>query len=384
MLNRWCDIHCPHAAEHGPLLARYDHQYVPGQPKAWRCYAQATLDETRQRYTNGKLYCTRAHHLEVELEACVAHRAGQSTRATVSAVGATQHARPQSPQRRADGSDMSPLRIGIVVIRCNEMLPWLRDVQRGLRIGAARRPVSLELHVYEACGSRDEDAWHRLSWNRERRTHLSGTRVQSSYCIAFLHYLRDLYAALPEAVLFFRGDGARGSFDFYRQSQIFAERLVHNRGAVGIFGSIAEQSYVSMAASMSDCNELRLVHCTGAAMEFSCLQRLSRRHNLIAAEAPRAFANYAGGQFGVTRDRILGRPLTFYTELLEDLESADKDACLSNSPASSRDWPPSPVGGCVLLEHMWPMIMGEDHVLDPRKTLTGESAIPSFSRSPLR
>ena len=97
---------------------------------------------------------------------------------------------------------------------------------------------------------------------------------------------------------------------------------------------------------------------------------------LVAANAPRAYGGYSGGQFGVTRDRILGRPLTFYKELLEELELADKDACLPapnpTSPASSTERPPTSLGACVLLEHMWPMIMGEGHVLDPRKTMTGE------------
>ena len=169
---------------------------------------------------------------------------------------------------------MSLLRIGLVVARCHETLPWLGEVQRGLRAGAVNRPVSLELHVYEVCGSRDEDAWPRLSWNRERRTHLGGGRVHNAYCIAFLHYLRDLYAVLPEAVLFFRGDGAREGFDFYHQSQAFAERVRDGRTG-GIFGSLASQSYVSMAASRSDCIELGLLHCTDAESErLRCMQRL--------------------------------------------------------------------------------------------------------------
>jgi hypothetical protein len=59
------------------------------------------------------------------------------------------------------------VRIGIVVARCDESLPWLTDVQRGLLQGAAGsasrslspRPATaapktaplLELYVYELC-----------------------------------------------------------------------------------------------------------------------------------------------------------------------------------------------------------------------------------------
>ena len=54
VLNAWCDKNCPHVAEHGSLLARYDWQFpvVPGLPKGWRCYARSTLDEAQMHYQN--------------------------------------------------------------------------------------------------------------------------------------------------------------------------------------------------------------------------------------------------------------------------------------------------------------------------------------------
>ena len=75
--NFWCDKNCPHYAEFGSLLARYDEQIVPDQPLAWRCYARHTLDDAEQKYTMGKAYCTRETQLRGIIDACVAKRESQ-------------------------------------------------------------------------------------------------------------------------------------------------------------------------------------------------------------------------------------------------------------------------------------------------------------------
>ena len=41
-------------------------------------------------------------------------------------------------------------------------------------------------------------------WQHERRTYL---RNEGEECLAYLTYLRDMYHVLPDAVLFFQGDG---------------------------------------------------------------------------------------------------------------------------------------------------------------------------------
>lgn len=61
------------------------------------------------------------------------------------------------------------------------------------------RGVALELYVYEKCGSKDEDAWPRLSWHREMRIHLPD---RGEACYAYLHFIHDMYLVLPDVTLF--------------------------------------------------------------------------------------------------------------------------------------------------------------------------------------
>lgn len=69
-LNAWCDANCPHAAAHGPLLARFD-TTAAGHPPAWRCYSRGALSADTQRYERGTIFCTRDAQLRAELNACV-------------------------------------------------------------------------------------------------------------------------------------------------------------------------------------------------------------------------------------------------------------------------------------------------------------------------
>ena len=111
-------------------------------------------------------------------------------------------------------------RIGIVVAHCREQMTWLSEVQRALLAshndgGNTESAPRLELHVYEKCGSRDEDAWPRLGWWRERRTFLDN---RGEECYAYLHYMRDMYHVLPDAVIFFQGDGVLDGRPPHRRS----------------------------------------------------------------------------------------------------------------------------------------------------------------------
>lgn len=82
-LNEWCDTHCPHAAEHGPLLARFDTSHIRSPPQ-WRCYARSTLTDDGMQYRSGNTFCTRHAQLSDLLERC---RAGSVPTATVGADG---------------------------------------------------------------------------------------------------------------------------------------------------------------------------------------------------------------------------------------------------------------------------------------------------------
>ena len=205
-LNTWCDAHCPHAQAHGPLYARLDRAVGSPGRLAWRCYAASTLDGFAQRYVTGTTYCTRDPPLRKVLNACLASGKAGSTasaepvsvvvdaqgrsRMGTSATSESDHrgaaeARAASPARSPSrvptllepGPRLydanADVRVGIVVARCHEEMRWLREVQRGLRAGAGALELRLELHVYEKCGNRSEDAWTRLGWQHERRTYLA-------------------------------------------------------------------------------------------------------------------------------------------------------------------------------------------------------------------
>jgi hypothetical protein len=329
------------------------------------------------------------------------------------------------------------VRIGIVVARCDESLPWLTDVQRGLLQGAAGsasrslspRPATaapktaplLELYVYELCASADlpyldEDAWPRMGWHRERRIQL---RDRGDACYAYLHFLRDMYAWMPDAVLFMHGDATsatRHSLPFSpqlsaapsrvpslgRQTRSFGRLLFHSIGDThvpnmarpSLFRSVVVGAasisaygipYVSIAANPTDCIEVVGLgldaDCEGLPRQFECIQQLHERHGLtraFASRLPRAYAVYANAQFAVTRDRITQRPLTFYEGLLREFDGADETACFRiESPAPALDAPHRARphrGTCALFEYLWPTIFGEPPVLDPRRTMSGERA----------
>jgi len=183
--NTWCDRHCPHFAEFGSLLARYDaaeeipmpqhHSSLPtAAPKrAWRCYARHTLDEQEDRYTSGKAYCTRHSQLEPLIESCVMESSSTASAVAVDADGGTsppaasfsiaaedEHNATRFAVSEDDGdeADVQTPRIGLVVSHCHESLEWLGEVQRGLRDGHGEQALALELHVYEKCGDVSEDS----------------------------------------------------------------------------------------------------------------------------------------------------------------------------------------------------------------------------------
>ena len=64
-LDSWCNdpSHCPHAATHGRLHARFDRATM-NPASAWRCYAEDTLSPGLRSYSHGYAYCTRQSGLQ--------------------------------------------------------------------------------------------------------------------------------------------------------------------------------------------------------------------------------------------------------------------------------------------------------------------------------
>ena len=62
-------MNCPHTADHGLLLARFDTGSDQG-PRAWRCYASSTLDASLTKYVRGTAYWTQDAQLRKVLLQC--------------------------------------------------------------------------------------------------------------------------------------------------------------------------------------------------------------------------------------------------------------------------------------------------------------------------
>ena len=103
---------------------------------------------------------------------------------------------------------------------------------------------------------------------------------------------------------------------------------------------------------------------------FECITQLSQRYSLShGTTPPRAYAVYLNSQFGVTRDRVVARPLAFYESLLAEFERIDgpETSCFTVSGPKAQPHR----GTCALFEYLWPTIMGETPILDPRRTMSG-------------
>lgn len=114
-LNAWCDANCPHFAEFGSLLARYDgmlaHMSEPRSAwqRAWRCYARVTLDESGLRYTGGRAYCTRDLHLRQVLETCLIKEGRDTESVAPSRPAAEPPSQSPGKQRRSPAPPYAPV-----------------------------------------------------------------------------------------------------------------------------------------------------------------------------------------------------------------------------------------------------------------------------------
>ena len=87
-LDSWCNerSHCPHAATHGRLHARFDRATM-NPASAWRCYAEDTLSPDLRSYSHGHAYCTRQLGLQEIYAEC--REVSEPTHVQVSSTGAS-------------------------------------------------------------------------------------------------------------------------------------------------------------------------------------------------------------------------------------------------------------------------------------------------------
>ena len=87
-LDSWCNErgHCPHAATHARLHARFDRATM-NPASAWRCYAEDTLSPDLRSYSHGHAYCTRQLGLQEIYTEC--QEVSKPTHVQVSSTGAS-------------------------------------------------------------------------------------------------------------------------------------------------------------------------------------------------------------------------------------------------------------------------------------------------------
>lgn len=374
VLNAWCNANCPHAREHGPLLARLDRSEKGHFERAWRCYSRPTLDEDARGYLRGNtyMYCTRDLQLRRVLELCLRRTAPQlgiAVDVSAAARPVEQQAAPSYPVEPSS-SDLEgrAARVGLVVARCHEEMEWLRDVQLGLREGAPAFELSLELYVYEKCGNRTEDGWPRVGWQHERRTPLPN---KGEECLAYLTFLTELYSLLPDVAVFLQGDGVLDGLNFRAKFRAFSAAVFARGGKRRQYWrSVNDHQYISVGPSREACTSSGLHNChsypTGSTF-YPCMAALYRR--AWRGPMPRFFSVYANAQFGVTRDRVLARPLRFYEGLLREFDGEGGGECHRTGGTKGRPYRAT----CAMLEYLWPMLMGESNLLDPTHTMSGKT-----------
>ena len=184
-----------------------------------------------------------------------------------------------------------------------------------------------------------------------------------------------MYDYLPDAVLSSRGRCRRRRLRG-QGARVLGEDGI---GAEAIHTGVAlceRHQYVGIGASIEECHRLLSVpqQCANVPQRlFDCIQATyeehlsdhaedgrdeddgSTQHQTAASPSslkppPRAFAVYTNAQFGVTRDRILERPLALYDGLLAEFERDDSQACYRVGGKKARPHR----GTCALLEFLWP------------------------------
>ena len=379
VLAAWCDANCPLPTR--PLFARLDSN-AQGGPPLWRCYASEALTPDRQRYSSGPSYCTRHEALKMQLQACMRRGASPPPRQQRSKQQPEQ-LQPEQPLQAVvvepSGTIVQPeqppavpdVTVELVVAHCHEPMPWLEDVQRGLADGYEgrpdRRPLSLSLHVYEKCRN-SSMPWVRTGWAREKRTLLEN---KGEECFAFLTHVVERYEKLSDYVVFFQGDGVREGREFHATFRAWGAAVVRE-GATDVWRSVNDHQYISFASSLASCDAHDagpLPNCHhGQGRQWVCAEQLFSRH--FSEPPPTAFAVYTNAQFGVSRDRVHARPLSFYRGLLGEFEVDTDKECHRIFGPKQRPFR----GTCALLEYMWPVVMGEEPVLRVGKTMSGREA----------
>lgn len=221
--------------------------------------------------------------------------------------------------------------VDVVVAHCGEDLGWLSEFH-GARIW-----------VYEKCGPAKLPQGLPCVFTEK----LSNWAMES---LAYATHLRERHGDFAEFTLFLHG----------------APREHALKG-------LLEDVMASLRSGTYDVAFLHLNARRFLSGTSICLQDFYQRLFEVQ-EAPEAFGSYCCSQFVVRRDRLLARPRALYDRLVRLLQGELPLLCVQDSKYDARPG----IAVSALLEHLWPLVLGEGAVLPPR---SGDGRLPLFARA---
>ena len=234
--------------------------------------------------------------------------------------------------------------VSFVVCHCREPLDWLLIL---------RVPRNSSLLLYEKCGV---DSTAALSILGVEAKYTGGIHVipqrdgpvRGDECTAYLHYIQSHYDELPDYTVFLQSDPDHHLFYPYLSTALDGISAGHY--TVPFLHLNYHRHYQTTTPCMRDVERL--------------LFNLSQ-----PVEPLPLIGTYCCAQFIVARERILSRPLSFYTHALTLVDGTVPDIC---SPV-----PPKRSSHCYVLEYLWHVVFGEDRFLPFRPD---DARLPSILR----
>ena len=392
-LATWCSQHCPHAKD-APLYARFGTDAYGG-PNAWRCYARGTLSPDLSSYQEGATYCTRHAQILAQLEGCRDARGAASvTHATQVGGGEAANGQMSSVAVGSNGrvtlaegsSKDATVSVDFVVVHCRERLSWLADARQALVAGFThakheQSTLAVSLHVLEKC---NEAASDMPSDGWAERTH-AFLENKGEECYAYLTFLVERYDLIADYVVFLQGDG--GIRQLASKFATFGETVVAAHTS-DVWRSANDHQYIAIGASPEACTNARMPrglegNCQSRMPKmYQCMQKLYLRH--WGMPLPSVVCMYTNAQAGVSRDRIHGRPRSFYAGLLSEFEAAPENECYvvpGKRAIGAHETEQAALmrrpfrGTCALMEYLWPITFGEKALLDRTHTMSNRFAL---------
>lgn len=244
--------------------------------------------------------------------------------------------------QRLDAARKSPQSVDLVLPRCRENLDWLSDWNKVQML-----PERTRIFVYEKCNEAPQNITARFG-RRITVVHTvlddaadpsTGMAARRDECTAYLaHVVRHYGSGFADVTLFLHGDP--GDHTPFGLLNLVLRGLS--------FGTLRELGFLHLGSP-------RLVHTANP-----CQSGLFEAAFGRPQRAP--LSTYCCSQFAVSKERILSRPLSDYTRMLQLVDGTIPDLCDRVGPAYER-YRGARLSHCYFFEFMWHVVFGEEEEL---------------------